>query len=780
MSQGLGNLQERGDPWRGGEADGGPMCRLHGHGPRDPKRFTCPEGQQEPAGLEVGATDRLDHAQTRDGRPAEVDPGEIHRGHLGLVPLAKAEPAQPEASPMPDQRGEGATRRLGHNHPQRSKQDAQQGQSIVQVTADEELGRGEAFQIKGLGRRGGDGRGQVSLGRLGAAAGVGQRIAQPLPEGPGLVHRSGMEFHGDPVESRGVVEGQRTSGLVGSARIELASARRIAGPAVMPGEDLGIDRSGGGENRRQPFVVPLQAIRRQVRHDRLPDPVVIDLDVVVQGQADATDQTGRAERGQGHPAPTTQLAGLEGQGLPDRASRNGHGPQQPLGLLRLPLDPRPEHFIQVELADLLPAIDRLTPLNMPDQLVDEQRVPTRLPRHHVRLGSRHGVLPPQKDQCQLARLGLRQRLDGQLAVVEPGGAGDDRLADLGQERTPLSVFRAEATQEQQDGRLRRAEQVREQDGAIDVAPLKVVDGQDQGGPLRQPGQQLAEPRERAAAQLLRVGHLRRRGTPHRDHRLDTLQDREDPGQEWDVRGQERLDFPRRQPLQVPRQGIDQAIQRLVRDRFSFVTPPEEDDRLVPGDEPVEERSDQRGFAGPRAAEDEDRLRAAQVEAGEHAIEDLEVPRPSDQGAGPVQLGDVDQVRDLAAEHRDDLATARPSRRVPIQQHHAEPDQVLRNPGHQRGRRWRRLRPLGHDQLLGQADKREPPRQCLVEHDADAVPVARCRDRKPGGLLRRHVGHGPDDLTIRASGAGPSSPGRRSARSPAGRPAPRGSPGHSSA
>ena len=100
---------------------------------------------------------------------------------------------------------------------------------------------------------------------------------------------------------------------------------------------------------------------------------------------------------------------------------------------------------------------------------------------------------------------------------------------------------------------------------------------------------------------------------------------------------------------MPGQGIDQAIQGLVRDRFPLVTPPGEDDGLVPGDQPVEERPDQRRLAGPRPAEDEDRLGPTAAEAGEDRVEDLEVSRPPDQGELAIRVGDVGRVHDLAAQ-----------------------------------------------------------------------------------------------------------------------------------
>ena len=76
--------------------------------------------------------------------------------------------------------------------------------------------------------------------------------------------------------------------------------------------------------------------------------------------------------------------------------------------------------------------------------------------------------------------------------------------------------------------------------AVDVAPLQVVDRQDQRRLLRQSLQELAQPGKRATAQLLLVGHLRRLAGAPVGNRLDTLQHGKRPRQEGHVRRQQRL------------------------------------------------------------------------------------------------------------------------------------------------------------------------------------------------------------------------------------------------
>ena len=81
---------------------------------------------------------------------------------------------------------EGPPRRLGHAHAQRGEQGAQQCQALVDMAADQELGRRQPLELEGLGRRGRRGRRQIGLRRLGTPAGVGQRVAQPAPEAADL------------------------------------------------------------------------------------------------------------------------------------------------------------------------------------------------------------------------------------------------------------------------------------------------------------------------------------------------------------------------------------------------------------------------------------------------------------------------------------------------------------------------------------------------------------------------------------------------------------------
>ncbi len=70
--------------------------------------------------------------------------------------------------------------------------------------------------------------------------------------------------------------------------------------------------------------------------------------------------------------------------------------------------------------------------------------------------------------CQLQSLGLRQRFQPHFALV-------GRIQEILQERTPFRVLAAVTSEQQQSGRIRRPQEPLQQQGAIEVGPLQIVD-----------------------------------------------------------------------------------------------------------------------------------------------------------------------------------------------------------------------------------------------------------------------------------------------------------------
>ena len=199
-----------------------------------------------------------------------------------------------------------------------------------------------------------------------------------------------------------------------------------------------------------------------------------------------------------------------------------------------------------------------------------------------------------------------------------------------EERAGRAILGAIGPEEQEDGGVGGSEQLGDQGGAIDVAPLEVVDGQDQRRPVAQPGQQLTQGREGATAQLLGVRALE---DPARGlgPGLDLPQAGEDPRQRGHVPRQEGRDFGFRQVPQVPPERVDQAIEGLVGDRLSLVAAAGQDDGVAPLDPLVQEAPEQRRLAGTRVPVEVEDHGAASGHRGQGLIERLAMAAAADQG-----------------------------------------------------------------------------------------------------------------------------------------------------
>ena len=66
--------------------------------------------------------------------------------------------------------------------------------------------------------------------------------------------------------------------------------RGLARPAIVNREDLWINRSGRCQRQCQALVVPASGLGRKVRDHRLPDSIVIGLDLFVVRSPEAPDQ----------------------------------------------------------------------------------------------------------------------------------------------------------------------------------------------------------------------------------------------------------------------------------------------------------------------------------------------------------------------------------------------------------------------------------------------------------------------------------------------------------
>ena len=104
--------------------------------------------------------------------------------------------------------------------------------------------------------------------------------------------------------------------------------------------------------------------------------------------------------------------------------------------------------------------------------------------------------------------------------------------------------------------------------AVRIRPMKVVDVDDQGLTRREETEEIAKRRERLALKENRIGvgvDVARGFDNHGAH------DREESGQCLHVAGHHLRQFHWRKRAQVPRNAVDDPVQRLVRDGFVLVT-----------------------------------------------------------------------------------------------------------------------------------------------------------------------------------------------------------------
>ena len=173
---------------------------------------------------------------------------------------------------------------------------------------------------------------------------------------------------------------------------------------------------------------------------------------------------------------------------------------------------------------------------VPHELVDEQGMTTRV----------------VDDGAHLLGVGSGTRaLEQRCNELGSGSALERFEADAFDDAGQLVDVRVVARGEQQEQRrcIGRSQQVLEQQQAVGVRPLQVVDDHDQRGPLGDAGQELAKPGEYAVAQ--HVGFDRVTDSPRRGGEcLDPTQRRECPRQQRCVARQHRCRFGARELAQV--------------------------------------------------------------------------------------------------------------------------------------------------------------------------------------------------------------------------------------
>ena len=328
-------------------APAGGMDRLPSQGQGDPEGLAGPEGEPEAPRLEVRALDDVDDADPDGDGAGGVDAGEDARCHVLGRLRPEAEAAHREDDALLQEQHQGLVRRGGTVEAD-TREDLAEGRlALVDVAADEELVRGAAIAARDVGAVGPGGGLQVDLRRLEAPAGVGQGVGEPDRGSPGPRGRRGTAVRGRG--GRAWRRGRRPGPRPRRRPPPRSSRPAFAGSPgrlEVDGQGLGVGPPGllqlAGEQAMPGRPSPPA---RPPRH-RLPDAVVIGLDLVGRIRAGAPDQVVRPQQGQRREPVGAQPGGAAGDGLADRPARHGDASRSRRGSPGSSPDAPPEHLVE--------------------------------------------------------------------------------------------------------------------------------------------------------------------------------------------------------------------------------------------------------------------------------------------------------------------------------------------------------------------------------------------------------------------------------------------------
>ncbi len=414
------------------------------------------------------------------------------------------------------------------------------------------------------------------------------------PDGPRLVVPARVRLEGQPVEAGGMVERQLARGLVGRALGERGAALALPAPEQMDGERLEVDGGRGLEHAGEVPVMGSQVAGRELLDDGLPDAVVTGLDDLVAFAEPDADEAFAAKQLD----VVVRRASLSTRG---REDGYGEGPSRDRHRLRKtarargkPVEPiahdirkRPERERRADRRRLHPVASY--------ELLDEKGAAMGFARDGARRSL--GQLVGGTDPGERERLGLLDLEGADADVADVGGDGP-ALVHLEQEGARGGLLLSIRQEEQDRRRVRGPHHLVEQRDAVDVAPLHVVDVEDERPASRERAHELAQRTERALPHAMSVAH--RQVGEGREAR-DAL----DHGKQLGERG----GVPRHpeRPLDLldadeePGERVHQAVHGLVRDRLALVGAAAEHLRFATRLEVVEEALDEGGLAHARAA-----------------------------------------------------------------------------------------------------------------------------------------------------------------------------------
>ncbi|HZT53223.1 MAG TPA: hypothetical protein VE995_02455, partial [Gaiellaceae bacterium] len=517
----------------------------------------------------------------------------------------------------------------------------------------------------------------------------------------------------EPEEARRLIERVLLRRLLGGLLGDPSGALGLARSHPVHRDRLAVRVRCALEGAREAFVVLAQRSFGQEPDDRLADPVVRRLDDLptlahvgsyearVREQGDDLVRTRTALRGERHD--------FDRQGTPAYGDDLG----KPASVLGEAVEPLGHELL--ERCDAERPTGGYAPSVAANELLDEKGAAARLARRgpchpldeRVRLAA----------QCRREALGVRavERPDGEVTHFGPVGPA---LAHRAQEGA-LARFRiAVRHRQEQRGRVRRAQELEQQARAVDVAPLRIVDEEHERSRLRERGQELAEGRERAAANARRLDVS---DVSDVADGTDSPQHREDVRQRVEPRRQHERPFGLDELHQMPAERVDHTVDGLVRDGFLLVRPSCQDHGPVVLHETVEEVLDQGGLAHTWASADANGDLGTAAACLERAFERVQLRLAPDEVGTRVERWR--KRRRARARCRSkpsqDFSGSRPTLRLHVEQRQAEGFELRRNARCEGRRRWRRPGELRVEDLDGGTGEGQAAGQRFVEDDADA-------------------------------------------------------------
>lgn len=459
-------------------------------------RLACGEGERRGAPAEIPTDQGVDVAEGGHRGGVDVEAAQRGRGDVGGLPHREGiAPQAPEAEgnevpgdaqDEPEEAPRTALAQIG-------EAPVEGGRALVDVSREEELLRGATRQLGGaLGGRARRG-GREGLGRLGAAAGVDQRFAERLLErragGVGLR----PELERPAIEPHGPLERQRFDRLGRGALGQLDRARAVPGAEEIAGQRLGAPASVAVEGPGQPAEDIGAPLAGEPGGDHLAQPIVVGLELVVTGAVPAAHQGRGAQERIGGRLVVAEIGGARGHGAIHRAAGHGQDLQQPARRVGQRGGAGAQQRVERDDGRGGPGPTGPVLARRPGQLADEDGTPARLAGHGDGQPVVRGRHAGEQRARQRRGLGLGQH--GQLEGRDPH-AGAAHGAERGQRQAQASagvgLVAAVGDDEQERRRRGGREQLDEQRPAVGVAPLQVVDDEDERPVAPHAGQHLAQ------------------------------------------------------------------------------------------------------------------------------------------------------------------------------------------------------------------------------------------------------------------------------------------------